>query len=174
MSRAFVKESEGDPDVPIPEPVLPPGARNVITRGGAARLRAERGSLFARKVEIKAAGRTEDAAELREIERRLAYLDKRIPTFVEVEHQDSTDRVMFGCAVTVSGDGGERTWRIVGVDEIDPENGDVSWASPIGRALIGAREGDVVIVRGPRGDEEVEITRIDPPHRGQDARVPPG
>jgi transcription elongation factor GreB len=157
LSRAFVKESEDDPDVPIPETVLPPGVANVITRAGAARLRAERADLAATRKQLE--GRTEDAVAVRRIARRIAWLDRRIPTFVEVDPPRSADRVVFGTTVTVAGDE-PRVFRIVGVDEIEPERGDVSWMSPIGAALIGARVGDTVTLKLPGGAEDVDVLAI--------------
>jgi transcription elongation factor GreB len=71
------------------------------------------------------------------------------------------DRVYFGATVTVADEsGGERTVSIVGVDELDPGRGRVSWISPIATALLKAQVGDVVTMRTPRGPEELEIIAI--------------
>jgi transcription elongation factor GreB len=72
-----------------------------------------------------------------------------------------TDQVFFGAAVRVRpASGGERTVIILGVDETDPARGVVSWISPIARALLKAREGDVVTVRTPAGEEKLEILEV--------------
>jgi transcription elongation factor GreB len=63
----------------------------------------------------------------------------------------------------VKGASGERTVRIVGIDEVDPAKGDVSWISPIARALLKARAGDVVRLRTPAGEETLEILEVDYP-----------
>jgi transcription elongation factor GreB len=69
--------------------------------------------------------------------------------------------VRFGATVTVANDGGsERTYTIVGIDEADASRGLISWVSPLGRALLRRSEGDVVTVRTPRGDEEIEIVGV--------------
>jgi len=71
------------------------------------------------------------------------------------------DRVYFGATVTVADESGaERTVSIVGIDELDPTRGRVSWLSPIATALLKASVGDVVTLRTPRGTEELEIVAI--------------
>jgi transcription elongation factor GreB len=69
--------------------------------------------------------------------------------------------VRFGATVAVRGeDGTERRYRLVGVDEADPLHGAVSWRSPLAAALLGARTGDTVTFRSPRGDEELEVVAL--------------
>jgi transcription elongation factor GreB len=74
-----------------------------------------------------------------------------------------TDQVFFGARVRVRGASGERTVRIVGVDEVDPSGGCVSWVSPIARLVERAREGDVVTLRTPAGNEQLEILEVEYP-----------
>ncbi|MEQ1505781.1 MAG: GreA/GreB family elongation factor [Myxococcota bacterium] len=159
MSRAFVKESDGPEAVTRPEPELPPGAKNHVTPAGAARFRARLAAAIAEKREAPPGGlgdavRTERDAEIR-------WLERRIATFVETEAPAEPERVGFGTVVHLDGERGARVVAIVGVDEVDPANGAVSWVSPLARALHGARVGDVVTVATPGGDEEWEITEVE-------------
>ncbi len=96
---------------------------------------------------------------LREIDRRLNFLASRIKNVQVVDPaQQKGDRVYFGATVeTEDEDGNVRTWRIVGVDETEPEKGAISWRSPLGRVLMKRREGDTVTVQKPTG-ESVEHT----------------
>jgi transcription elongation factor GreB len=100
---------------------------------------------------------------LREIDRRVRYLSKRLANaeVVDAAKRAKTDQVFFGATVTyANGRGEERTIKIVGVDEVDPGRGHVSWISPIARALLRAHEGDLVKMRTPGGEEEIEIVQV--------------
>ncbi|MCG5031595.1 transcription elongation factor GreB [Mesosutterella sp. OilRF-GAM-744-9] len=101
---------------------------------------------------------------LREIDRRIRFLNKRIESaqVVDVRNRPPTDQVYFGATVTYeeSSTGTERTVRIVGIDEMDPDKGDVSWISPIARVLLRAHEGDEVRLPTPRGVETIEILEV--------------
>ena len=96
--------------------------------------------------------------KLREIDRRIRFLSKRLDCAVVVDNGGKThERVYFGATVTVADESGvERTVSIVGVDELDPSRGRVSWISPIASALLKASVGDVVTMRTPRGNEALE------------------
>ena len=98
---------------------------------------------------------------LREIDRRVRFLIKRLESaeVVDASGRD-TDQVFFGATVKVKSKDGEREVTIVGVDEVDPAHGLVSWMSPIAKALIKAREGDSVVVRAPGGEEKFEILEV--------------
>jgi len=100
--------------------------------------------------------------KLREIDRRLRFLSKRLDSAVIVDNAGKIDdRVYFGASVTVIDESGaERTVSIVGVDELDLSRGRVSWVSPIATALLKASVGDVVTLRAPRGTEELEIVAV--------------
>ena len=100
--------------------------------------------------------------KLREIDRRIRFLSKRLDAAVVVDNAGKEhDRVFFGATVVVADESGaERTVTIVGVDELDPARGRVSWISPIATALMKASVGDVVTLRTPRGTEELEIRAI--------------
>jgi transcription elongation factor GreB len=184
MSKAFVKDDAeaGDaPDTPeAPDaPALPPGGKNYITPEGFERLQAEKKQLLEvdRPEVVKTVAwaaslgdRSENAdyiygkRRLREIDRRVRFLIKRLEAAEIVRSSGrDTDQIFFGARVKVRGPSGERTIRIVGIDEVDPAKGCVSWISPIARALIKAREGDVVRLRTPAGEEQLEILEVDYP-----------
>jgi transcription elongation factor GreB len=99
---------------------------------------------------------------LREIDRRIRYLMKRLETVEVVDNSgQSHEQVFFGATVTIADRAGnERAVTIVGLDEVDPARGRVSWVSPIARALIKSRVGDVVKLRTPAGAEEIEVREI--------------
>ena len=100
---------------------------------------------------------------LREIDRRIRFLTKRLENaeVVDPQQQRRHDQVFFGATVTYANeDGVETTVTIVGIDEADFARGQVSWISPIARALMKAREGDVVELRAPAGIEQLEVLSI--------------
>ena len=180
MSKAFTKESDGEDDDDLPEDVggLPIGAKNYMTPQGFGRMREELDALMRKerpevvKVVTWAAGngdRSENGdyiygkKRLREIDRRVRYLSKRLANaeVVDAAKRPKTDQVFFGATVTyANGRGEERTIKIVGVDEVELDKGHVSWISPIAKALLRAEEGDVVKMRTPGGVEEIEIVKV--------------
>ena len=180
MSKAFVKEIDEDGDDELPEdaPALPAGAKNYMTPPGFRRLQEEL-QLLARVERPKvvevvswAAGngdRSENGdyiygkKRLREIDRRIRFLSKRleIAQIVDPAQQKNRDQVFFGATVTYeNARGEEKTVTIVGIDEADLDRFQVSWISPIARALLKAREGDIVEFRTPRGVERIEVVGI--------------
>ena len=177
MSKAFVKE-EGDApdDEAAHEPKLPSTGKNYISPGGYARLEAELRKLVEveRPEVVKTVAwaaslgdRSENAdyiygkRRLREIDRRVRFLIKRLES-AEIVHSSGrdTDQVFFGATVRIKGRDGEKELTIVGVDEVDPAQGRISWVSPVAKALIKAREGDVVTLRTPGGEEQLEILEV--------------
>lgn len=178
MSKAFTKESDGDDDDEVGLPPLPPGGKNYITPQGFARLKTELLDLIdnerPRIVEIVHwAASNGDRSEngdylygkkrLREIDRRIRFLSKRLERseVVDPAKRPKTDQVFFGATVTYANERNEeRTVKIVGVDEVDPGQGHVSWISPIARAVMRAHEGDLVRMRTPGGEEEIEIVKV--------------
>lgn len=100
--------------------------------------------------------------KLREIDRRLGYLSKRLETAIVVDPQTITSQtIVFGATVEVEDEEGvRRTYRIVGEDEIKAEEGAISWKSPVARALLGKKVGDESIIRRPAGDLLVEIIKV--------------
>jgi len=181
MSKAFTKESDGDDEDDLPEEMggLPIRAKNYMTPEGFARLRGELDQLMRKerpdvvKVVSWAAGngdRSENGdyiygkKRLREIDRRVRYLSKRLANaeVVDPARRAKTDQVFFGATVTTANaKDEERTLKIVGVDEVDLAKGHVSWISPIAKALLKAEEGDVVKLRTPNGVEELEIVKVE-------------
>nr|WP_320051301.1 transcription elongation factor GreB [uncultured Desulfuromonas sp.] len=102
---------------------------------------------------------------LREIDRRIRHLTKRMDSAVIIDPVSQVTvakgRVLFGCTVTVENEEGEeKVLSIVGVDEIDSSRGRISWVSPMGRALLGSCQGDAVVVKTPAGDKEYEIVEV--------------
>ena len=105
---------------------------------------------------------------LREIDRRIRFLTKRLDLaeVVDPSVHHGSDQVFFGATVSyVNSSGDEHTVTIVGIDELDPLHGRISWVSPVARALTKAREGDVVTLRTPAGDDELEILSVSYPSR---------
>ncbi len=181
MSKAFTREDDAAPDDDLDveeENPIPPGSKNYLTPLGWRRMRDELTWLV--KTErpnvtsvvswaAKLGDRSENAdyqygkKRLREIDRRIRYLTKRLEAaeVVDPATREETDQVFFGATVTYAkSSGGEETIRIVGIDETDLPRNYVSWISPIARALIKAREGDTVSLRTPGGDEELEILEV--------------
>jgi transcription elongation factor GreB len=180
MSKAFIKETDHEEEEnDLSAPAIPGGAKNYITPAGLRRMQEE---LYQLKhverpkvceVVSWAAGngdRSENAdyqygkRRLREIDKRTRFLGKRLDNVEVVDPLliKQKDQVMIGATVTIADeDGAEKRYSIVGVDETDLEKGRVSWASPIGTALLKAREGDWVTVRTPKGPRDVEVLKIE-------------
>lgn len=181
MSKAFVRD-DGDDDAddlgPEQEPALPASFKNYVTPAGHAKLRAEFKQLLdvdrpelVRTVSWAASNgdRSENGdyiygkRRLREIDRRLRFLTKRLEAaqVVDPATRAATDQVFFGATVAYSRNRGhEETVCIVGIDEADPVRGRISWISPIAKALIKAREGDIVTLRTPAGMDAIEIVAV--------------
>jgi transcription elongation factor GreB len=181
MNKAFTREvdrDDEDEDSELDAPVLPAGAKNYVTAGGYRRLRDELMTLLdderPKMVEtVSWAAKNGDRSEngdylygkkrLREIDRRIRFLTKRLDVAEVVDpsvHQGN-DQVFFGATVRFASDHGEeRTIRILGVDEAESARGEVSWVSPIARALLKARVGDEVRLVTPRGVETIEVLEV--------------
>ena len=179
MSKAFTKETDhDDEDGDDALPAMPAGVKNYITPQGFARLRAELMQLMDEErpkiVEaVHWAAKNGDRSEngdylygkkrLREIDRRMRFLTKRLE---QAEVADPSvhhggDQVFFGATVTYAdGQGQEKTITILGVDEVDNLQGQVSWIAPISRALLRSRVGDVVALHTPAGTQEVEVLAV--------------
>lgn len=151
-----------------PNYLTPDGAKKLQTEL-AELVRTERPKVVAEVAEAAAQGDRSENAEyiygkkrLREIDRRIRFLEKRLSAAVVVAGAPSDlDQVRFGARVTVvDEEGATRTYVIVGPDESNPESGYLSFQSPVGRALMKKRVGDVVVVKRPIGDLELEITAI--------------
>ena len=166
MSRAFVRESDVPqlPDLPPLASPLPPGTRNLLTPGGAERLRMELQRLLGTERPRLAAAPADDfdaKRELQVLDQRIRYLQESLRTAEVTPPPAEHGVVRFGATVTVrEPKGAETTYRLVGVDETDLDRNEVSWLSPIARALLNARLGDRVQLKAPRGTRELEIVRI--------------
>jgi transcription elongation factor GreB len=183
VSKAFTRETDvnDDDDGGVALPALPAGGKNYITPQGCARLRTELLALIdderPKVVEtVHWAAKNGDRSEngdylygkkrLREIDRRIRFLTKRLEiaevTDPSVHH--GGEQVFFGATVTYADEQGvERTITIKGIDEADNQRGEVSWISPIARALLGARVGDVLRLPTPAGAREIEVLKVDYP-----------
>lgn len=176
MSKAFMRESE-DAEEALPRAVASTSGKNYISPAGYDRLKAELKQLVeverpevVRTVAWAASNgdRSENAdylygkRRLREIDRRVHFLIKRLEAAEVVESAGrETDQVFFGATVVVRWHGkDERNVTIVGADEVDPARQRVSWISPIARALLKARVGDIVTLQSPAGVEDLEIIAI--------------
>src|SRR5712672_907668 len=178
MSKAFGKDDAGTPETyEEVAPLPPPGGKNYITPAGFARLQREKKQLLDldRPEVVKTVAwaaslgdRSENAdyiygkKRLREIDRRVRFLIKRLEAAEVVNSAGrDTDQVFFGASVKTRSEKGEQTVTIVGVDEVDPARGKVSWISPIAKALLKCREGDSVTLRTPAGEEKLEILQVE-------------
>ena len=178
VNKAFVKESDNDDEEEAPESQIPAGTKNYMTVRGHALIRAEFEHLV--KVERPAivqvvswAAGNGDRSEngdyiygkkrLREIDRRIRFLSKRLESAVIVDPADqrNCDQVFFAATVTVcDADGMEETYQIVGIDEANAQEGRISWISPLARALLKAREGDTVRFDSPGGLRELDVIEV--------------
>jgi transcription elongation factor GreB len=160
------------------KPADRPAEKNYITPTGYRRLADEQSFLHFKKrpevvgflADAAAEGDRSENAEyiyrkrqLRDIDRRLRFLGKRLDKALVVDprEQKRTDRVFFGATVVVEDEEGQSaSYRIVGEDEIDGAAGDISWRSPVGRSLLGKTIGDTVVVRWHAGTRELTVTAV--------------
>ena len=182
MSKAFTRESDADADADddaeLAPPALPAGTKNYLTPPGYARLRAELLELLdverPKIVEVVSwAAKNGDRSEngdylygkkrLREIDRRIRFLTKRldIAEVADPSQHHGRDQVFFGATVTyVNQRDEQRTITIKGIDEVDNLQGEISWVSPIARALLKTRVGDEVQLMTPGGLEQIEVVEV--------------
>ena len=182
MSKAFTKETDQDDDDGDEGPSpLPVGAKNYITPGGHQRLKDEFQYLLKKDrpavtAAVSWAAKNGDRSEnadyqygkrrLREIDRRLRFLTKRLDIAEVVDpalprDEEIAGQVFFGATVTYAhANGDEKTITIVGIDEIDLKRNHISWISPLARALMKARAGDCVTLRAPGGVEELDVLEV--------------
>lgn len=183
MSKAFTKEdSNFDDDELMAEGLaIPAGSKNYITRAGYTMMRDELSNLVNKErpemvSTVAWAASNGDRSEngdyiygkkrLREIDRRIRFLTKRLETIEVVDTHLQTNRhqVFFGATVEyINQDDEVFNVTIVGIDEAEPLAGKISWISPVARALMKAKEGDVVYVNTPNGRQELEILEVSYP-----------
>lgn len=180
MNKAFTREDDDTDTDDLPEQSDELSERpNYMTPAGFAHLKAELDYLNMKErpmlvATVAWAAGNGDRSEngdyiygkkrLREIDRRIRFLVKRLDSAVVVDpmtRREKEDCVYFGATVDIVNENGEKkTVTIVGVDEFDPPRGYISWVSPMAQALLRARAGDVVLLKTPAGDEEIEIADV--------------
>jgi transcription elongation factor GreB len=150
VSKAFTKDDGPPaPEIARHRPPLPAGP-NYVTAAGLRALREELGRLDATPTEAGARGAAWRAA-----------LEERIATAVVASPPRDRDEIRFGARVGIkNADGVTRALTIVGVDEADASVGRIAFVAPVARALLGRRLGDVVTIRSPRGDDEVDVVSV--------------
>ena len=180
MSKAFIKEDAHQEEEEIPEgPLLPQNTKNYMTPKCFSTLQSELQALLnverpkmAETVAWAASNgdRSENAdytygkKRLREIDKKIRLLSKKLESAEVVDplQVKNKSQVFFGATVTLEDeDGKEKTYSIVGIDEADPAHGKISWISPLAKALLKAKTGDLVTHKTPKGNLELEILKIE-------------
>ena len=184
MNKAFTREASAeDDDDDLGLPPVPSGGKNYITPQGYARMRAELLQLIDEERPkvvdtVHWAASNGDRSEngdyiygkkrLREIDRRIRFLTKRmeLASVTDPAVHFGSDQVFFGATVTYEDDqGNAKTITILGIDEADSLNAQVSWVSPIARALLKSRVGDVVRLQTPAGMQDIEVIQVSYPEK---------
>ncbi|MCM0604555.1 MAG: transcription elongation factor GreB [Xanthomonadaceae bacterium] len=180
MSKAFKKDDDGGDDDSVDsgeEGALPQGFKNYMTPQCYEKLKEEvKALLYDERPKIVAvihwAAGNGDRSEngdyiygkrkLREIDRRVRFLNKRLDAAEIVDPStQKSDRVLFGATVTIRNEEDVvKTYRLVGMDEVDVSRGDISWSSPIGKSLLNSKVGDAVTIQLPKGEVEFEVIKI--------------
>ena len=178
MSKAFTKETDADEDEAPALPALPAGHKNYITPQGYARMRSELFELIDNErpkiVEVVHwAASNGDRSEngdylygkkrLREIDRHIRFLTQRLELAVisDPSLHFGGDQIFFGATATYAdASGHERSVTILGIDEADSTQSQVSWVSPIARTLLKSRVGDVLKLQTPQGVEEIKVISV--------------
>jgi transcription elongation factor GreB len=163
MSKAFTREDDDAPELPIPRrpaSPLPVGTPNYITPDGAQRLRGQLAAMIEHRQTTAV-----DAETKRRLDAQILTVQQSLDSATVLAPPPRPwEQVKFGAAVSVRDQHGEEfNYRIVGVDEADPSRDQVSWISPVARALLDARIGQRVRVQIPAGDLELEIVEISYP-----------
>ena len=192
MNKAFVKEADNDEDeeaLALAQ-AIPVGAKNYITPAGYQRIKDELLHLIdvERPEIVKVvhwAASNGDRSEngdyiygkrrLRQIDGRIRFLTKRMDSAAVVDPtvHYGNDQIFFGATVSYRNAAGDaHTVTIVGIDELDPLKGKISWVSPVARALTKAREGDLVTLQTPLGAEELEVLGVTYPAPLQEQEFP--
>ena len=162
MSRAFVKEPDGDmaadEQIDLPQSPHP----NYVTPAGLKELEARLAELKKRRQPLSASDDLADKLPLAQVGRDIRYLEGRIERAIPVDAADQpAEEVCFGAIVGVADETGSvAEYAIVGEDEADAQRNKVSWVSPLARALLGAGVGNVITWKRPSGDVELEVVSI--------------
>lgn len=164
MSRAFVKEQDGDEvDAGLPERQQSDHP-NYITLRGVEDLKTRIAAMRARRQELETAPEALSAkSELQILKSELSYLEKRLQSAIPVDPaEQAMDVIRFGATVAlVDADGARHSFTIVGEDEADVARGRISWVSPLGRELLNRKTGDCLTWHRPAGDLELEVLQFD-------------
>ncbi|MDQ7968413.1 MAG: transcription elongation factor GreB [Oxalicibacterium faecigallinarum] len=178
MNQTANNSQDADDEENFGAPPIPPGSKNYMTPEGHLRMKAELLNLI--DVErpevvqvVSWAASNGDRSEngdylygkrrLRQIDSRIRFLTKRLDLaeVVDPSIHHGSDQIFFGATVRYETQSGEEhTVTILGIDELDPLNGKISWVSPVARALTKAREGDAVMLRTPGGLEELIVLEV--------------
>jgi transcription elongation factor GreB len=185
MNKALTSESSSEDEDESDLPALPTGTKNYMTPQGYDRMRSELLQLIdderPKVVEIVHwAASNGDRSEngdyiygkkrLREIDRRIRFLTKRLElaSVSDPSVHHGNDQIFFGATVTYEDLQGQvTTVTILGIDEADSLKGQVSWVSPIARALLKSRVGDVVKLQTPKGVQDIEVVQVSYPAPAQ-------
>ncbi len=179
MNKAFVKET-GDDETLSSLPEMPSGVRNYITLAGYRHLQSELQRLMnaAQFEAVREGGRAPAALSdisperaMREIEQGIHYLQARLETaeIVDPGVHTGEEKIFFGANVTYQHERGEQqNVTIVGLDELDPANGRISWRSPVAQSLLGASAGDEVMLESPAGTEMLKVLAVQYPVRNSE------
>ena len=181
MNKAFTKESDHEDDGDLQLPAMPVGAKNYITPAGHTRIRAELLDLIDNErpkvVDIVHwAASNGDRSEngdyiygkkrLREIDRRIRFLTQRLEIMevIDPSVHHGSEQIFFGATVTyVDEFAAERQVTILGIDEAESAQAQVTWVSPIARTLLKHRQGDVLQLVTPAGVIEIEVLKVNYP-----------
>ncbi|MFK0086949.1 GreA/GreB family elongation factor [Pseudomonas sp. NPDC090755] len=163
MSRAFVNEelAAEQADTPVERRVSE--QPNYVTAQGLVQLQQRVSELNALRTALQAQGEQADKQRLADSERDLRYFTARLQSAQVVPRASATDKVQIGSRVTYLDEQNQQhEVQLVGEDQADAAHGLINWGSPLGRALLGAAPGDVVLWRRPAGDQSIEIVAITP------------
>src|SRR3954468_5875018 len=164
MSKAFTRESDTESSEPIalPRRHIPPGIKNYITAAGAKRLQEELARLMETKRQTTAmAAEAAGAAVDTRLLTRIRQIQEILQSVVIADLPSDRNRVGFGATVKVRDARGEETiYRIVGLDETEPENDRISWLSPLAKQLLSKQLGERVKFKTPAGEQELQILEI--------------
>lgn len=162
VSRAFVNEDQAaQAEQPVERQIS--AQPNYVTPQGLAELQARVALLHSQHGEQNDLGDDADKQRMAELERDLRYFTQRLHSAQVVTTANSTDKVQIGSRVTFADEQDrQQSVQLVGEDQADAAKGLINWASPLGRALLGAQPGDEVLWQRPAGNQLIEIIRIEP------------
>lgn len=161
MSRAFVNEDNAaaQADQPVERSISE--QPNYVTAQGFAQLQARVADLQAEQTLLQTRGDDGDKQRLVDVQRDLRYFTQRLQSAQVVVLADSTKKAQIGSWVTFADeDDSRQRVQLVGEDQADVSQGLINWASPLGRALLGAGPGDEVVWKRPMGDMAIEVLAI--------------